>query len=219
VIVVVDYGMGNLASVVNAVRHYTNDVKISSEPGDITSADKIILPGVGAFEDACSEISSRGLSMPILDFVSSGKPFLGICLGLQLLFSKSYEDGEHKGLDIIKGDVIRFPVHAELKVPHMGWNELIYSMQPAASNNTQCLSSSIRSGHCPLLAGITEGAYMYFVHSYYVVPKDISIIAAVTDYGIRFCSMIHKDNIYAVQFHPEKSQKNGLKVIENFVGI
>ncbi len=218
-IIVIDYGMGNLASVINSVRHYTNDVQISSEPGDISSADKIILPGVGAFEDACSEIKARGLAKPILDFASSGKPFLGICLGLQLLFSKSYEDGEHKGLDIIKGDVIKFPVKAGLKVPHMGWNELVYSLQPAVSGNSQNLPSSGRSGHCPLLAGIAEGAYMYFVHSYYVVPKDSSAIAAVTDYGIRFCSMIHKDNIYAVQFHPEKSQKNGLKIIENFVAI
>jgi imidazole glycerol-phosphate synthase subunit HisH len=219
VIVVVDYGMGNLASVINSVRHYTNDIRISSEPGDISGADKIILPGVGAFKDACSEISSRRLSRPILDFISSGKPFLGICLGLQLLFSKSYEYGEHKGLDIIKGDVVRFPVKTGLKVPHMGWNELVYSLQPAANGNSQYLLHGERSGHCPLLTGITEGAYMYFVHSYYVVPKDSSVIAAVTDYGVKFCSMIHKDNIYAVQFHPEKSQKNGLKIIENFVAI
>jgi len=202
VITIVDYGMGNLASVNNAIKRYTDQVVVSSMPDDIKKTDKLILPGVGAFKDAYDEIGKRGLINSILDFIKSGKPFLGICLGLQLLFTKSFEGGEYKGLDIIKGGVVSLQKDKGIKIPHMGWNNL----KPEKPN-------------CPLLKGVSEQAYMYFVHSYYVVPEDASVVATTTDYGSRFCSMIWKDNIYAMQFHPEKSQEEGLKIIKNFVSL
>ncbi len=201
-ITIVDYGMGNLASVSNAIKRYTDKVVVSSMPDDIKKTDKLILPGVGAFKDAYDEIDRRGLINPILDFIKSGKPFLGICLGLQLLFTKSFEDGEHKGLDLIKGDVISFKKDKSIKIPHMGWNNL-----------------KLKAPNCPLLKGVAQQAYMYFVHSYCVMPEDTSVIATITDYGGAFCSMIWKDNIYAMQFHPEKSQEQGLKIIKNFVSL
>ena len=215
-ITIVDYGMGNLASVGNAIRRYTDEVMISSTPDDVKKADKLILPGVGAFKDAYDEIAQRGFLNPILDFIKLGKPFLGICLGLQLLFTKSFEGGEHKGFDIIKGDAVPFKKHKGIKIPHMGWNN-INSNLPLSAKTSGDRQSSVSS--CPLLKGVREGSYMYFVHSYYVVPEDKSVIAATTDYGISFCSMVHKDNIYAVQFHPEKSQTQGLRIIENFVRL
>ena len=205
-ITVIDYGMGNLSSVANAVKKYTTDVRISSEPGGIETADKIILPGVGAFKSAYEELDGRGLIEPILNFIKANKPFLGLCLGLQLLFTKSYEGGEHKGLGIIEGEVAAFPNSKGLKVPHMGWNGI-----------TQ--SARCKAGGHPLFKGVADGAYMYFVHSYYVMPKDKSVIATTTDYALTFCSSIWKGNIYAMQFHPEKSQKDGLKIIENFVRL
>ncbi len=201
-ITIVDYGMGNLASVNNAIKRYTDQVVVSSMPDDIKKTDKLILPGVGAFKDAYDEIGKRGLINSILDFIKSGKPFLGICLGLQLLFTKSFEGGEYKGLDIIKGDVVSLQKDKGIKIPHMGWNNL-----------------KSEKSNCPLLKGVSEQAYMYFVHSYYVVPEDASVIVTTTDYGSRFCSMIWKDNIYAMQFHPEKSQEEGLKIIKNFVSL
>jgi len=204
VITVVDYGMGNLASVTNAIKKYTGDVIISPIARDIREADKLILPGVGAFKDAYDEIETRGIRQAILDFIDSGKPFLGICLGLQLLFTKSYEDGEHKGFDIIKGDVVPFNKDDGLKIPHMGWNSI---------------NSKPKAAGCKLFNGVSDGSYMYFVHSYYVVPEDESVIAATTGYGRDFCSMIWKDNIFACQFHPEKSQEQGLRIIENFVRL
>jgi glutamine amidotransferase len=206
-ITIVDYGMGNLSSVLNAIKKYTDDARISSRPGDIRSADKLILPGVGAFKDAYDELERRSLTEPILKFISSGKLFLGICLGMQLLFTKSYEDGEHKGFDIIRGEVVAFEKSKGLKIPHMGWNSLVNSTQLTVD------------GKCPLLERVPEGAYMYFVHSYYPVPQDEDVIVATTEYGIEFCSFLQKGNIYAMQFHPEKSQKDGLKIIENFVRL
>ena len=205
-ITVVDYGMGNLASVTNAIKRYTKDVRITSSPDDIDSSDKLVLPGVGAFRDAYKEIESRRLREPIINFINSGKPFLGICLGLQLLFAKSYEDGEHKGFDVIKGEVIAFDKAAGLKIPHMGWN----SINPNPNGNAK---------DCPLFKGVSADTYMYFVHSYYVVPDDSNLATLTTEYGVNFCSMIWKDNIFAMQFHPEKSQDEGLKIIENFVSL
>jgi len=202
-ITIVDYGMGNLASVNNAIGLYTDDVGISSMADDIKRADKLILPGVGAFKDAYNEIEKRGLLNPILDFIKSGKPFLGICLGMHLLFTKSFEGGEYKGFDVIKGDVVPFKKANKIKIPHMGWNGI-------SKHTTQ---------NCPLLEDISEGAYMYFVHSYYVIPEDSSVVATTTDYGNSFCSMLRKDNIYATQFHPEKSQVQGLRIIKNFVRL
>jgi len=203
VITIVDYGMGNLASVANAIKKYTKDVRISSKAVDVGKTDKLVLPGVGAFKDAYDEIEKRNLRKPVLDFIASGKPFLGICLGLQLLFTKSYEDGEHPGFDIIKGEVVAFDKAKGLKVPHMGWNRI----------------SQDKNKDCPLLKGVVGGAYMYFVHSYYVAPQDSSVVLTTTDYGLDFCSMAWKDNIYAMQFHPEKSQEEGLKIIKNFVEL
>jgi len=203
VITIVDYGMGNLASVANAIKKYTKDVRISSKAVDVGKTDKLVLPGVGAFKDAYDEIEKRNLRKPVLDFIASGKPFLGICLGLQLLFTKSYEDGEHPGFDIIKGEVVAFDKAKGLKVPHMGWNRI----------------SQDKNKDCPLLKGVVGGAYMYFVHSYYVAPQDSSVVLTTTDYGLDFCSMAWKDKIYAMQFHPEKSQEEGLKIIKNFVEL
>ncbi|MDD5504877.1 MAG: imidazole glycerol phosphate synthase subunit HisH [Candidatus Omnitrophica bacterium] len=202
-VIVIDYGMGNLASVVNAVWRYTRDVLISSDPDDIIKADKLILPGVGAFEDALREIEARGQRSNILKFAASGRPFLGICLGMQLLFTRSCEGGNHPGLDIIKGDVLPFTPSFGLKIPHMGWNRV----------------SGPGLAECPLFKGVPNNAYMYFVHSYYAVPEDGRFCAGFTDYGGKFCSMVCKENIYAVQFHPEKSQGQGLKIIENFVRL
>ncbi|MFH1868283.1 MAG: imidazole glycerol phosphate synthase subunit HisH [Candidatus Omnitrophota bacterium] len=209
-IIVIDYGMGNLSSVTNAIKLYTEDVKISSEPKDIKNAAKIVLPGVGAFKDAYAELKKRGLIKPIKDFIDSGKPFLGICLGLQLLFTKSYEDGMHSGLGIIKGKVVPFAKGKGLKIPHMGWNSI---------DSSQKSKKMPKLKMCPLLKGVKDGSYMYFVHSYYAVPADDSVVAATTDYGNKFCSFLWKDNIYAMQFHPEKSQDAGLNIIKNFVRL
>jgi len=205
-ITIVDYGMGNLSSVANAIKRYTKDVRISTRPKDVTGASKLVLPGVGAFKMACQEIEKRGLRRSILEFIESGKPFLGICLGLQLLFDKGFEDGEHQGFGVIKGEVVAFPKTEGLKVPHMGWNRIVQK-------------SEIKNKNCPLLKNVPDKAYMYFVHSYYAVCEEDEVIATTTNYGKTFCSMVWKDNIYAMQFHPEKSQTCGLKIIENFVSI
>ncbi|MFA5069550.1 MAG: imidazole glycerol phosphate synthase subunit HisH [Candidatus Omnitrophota bacterium] len=202
-IVVIDYGMGNLASVVNAIMRFTKDVLISAKPGDIIKADKLILPGVGAFGHALREIDARGQRASILKFVASGRPFLGICLGMHLLFTNSCEGGKHAGFGVVKGDVLPFSPAPGFKVPHMGWNTV----------------SGPALNECPLFKGISDNVYMYFVHSYYAVPDDKKLSLGVTDYNGDFCSVIQKDNIYAVQFHPEKSQGPGLKVIENFVRL
>lgn len=205
-ITVIDYGMGNLSSVANAIKRYTAEVRISAAPEDITRADKVVLPGVGAFKDAYNEIRRRKLFKPILDFINSGKPFMGICLGLQLLFTRSYEGGEYEGFGTIEGEVVGFPRDKGLKIPHMGWNSITYNLQ-------------LKTYNCPLLQGLSDGAHMYFVHSFYAKPKDESVIAATTDYGMNFCSFLWKENIYAMQFHPEKSQQDGLRIIENFVSL
>ena len=160
-----------------------------------------MLPGVGAFGDAIAELKRRNLVGPIREIVASGKPFLGICLGMQLLADVSYEGGTHEGLGIVPGEVVKFNLPAEYKVPHMGWNQLQFR------NPSQ------------LLAGLADGVYCYFVHSYYVVPKDQSVIAAETDYGGPFCSVIRNNNLYATQFHPEKSQRDGLKMLANFAQL
>lgn len=200
-IVVVDYGMGNLRSVSKALEASGARVVISDMPAEILGADKLVLPGVGAFKDAASELRSRKLLGPVCEFIDGGKPFLGLCLGLQLLLEKSEEAGSCKGLGIIKGKVLRFK-SKKLKIPHMGWNQL----------------SGIRRG-CPLFKGIPEGSYVYFVHSYYALPDDKRTISAYTDYGVKFASAIWSGNVYATQFHPEKSQALGLKIMRNFVKI
>jgi len=203
VIVVIDYGMGNLRSVQKAIELFCPDVKVSSSSRDILAADKIILPGVGAFGKAMEELRKRNLIKTILETIKKGKPFLGICLGLQLLFSESEEAGRIKGLGILKGKVKRFNVTGNLKIPHMGWNNIKSKTNPKSQ----------------ILEGVTDGSYMYFVHSYYVEPEDRDIVLCETDYGVKFTSGIQKDNIVAFQFHPEKSQRVGLKIVENFVKL
>ena len=197
---ILDYDMANLRSVQKAFEHVGAQARIISHPEEVESADKLVLPGVGAFKDAVATLRSRHLVEPIVAHVNAGKPLLGICLGLQMLFDVGYEDGEHQGLGILPGKCIRFDVDAtqHLKVPHMGWNQ-IHIEQDA-----------------PLFGGIEQDASVYFVHSYHVVPADDSVVATTTDYGGPFVSSIWRDNLMATQFHPEKSQKVGLHILENF---
>jgi glutamine amidotransferase len=201
VISIIDYGMGNLRSVQKGFEKVGHQALVTSDPAEVAAADKVVLPGVGAFEDAMAELRSRGLLEPVLEAIDSGKPFLGICLGLQVLFERSYEHGVHEGFGVLRGEVVRFELPPEYSVPHMGWNQLTIPRRP------------------PILEGIEEGTYFYFVHSYYVAPRDPGVIAAETDYGGEFCSMIWRDNLYATQFHPEKSQSEGLKILKNFAEL
>jgi glutamine amidotransferase len=202
---IIDYQMGNLRSVQKALERVGHPATITSSPADIAAADKIILPGVGAFEDAIAELRRRDLVGPIEDAIAANKPFLGICLGLQLLFDVGYENGTHEGLGILRGETVRFDLPADLKpklkVPHMGWNAISIKHRP------------------PILDGLAEGTHVYFVHSYYVRPRDPSVIATETDYGGPFCSMIWRDNLFATQFHPEKSQTDGLRILRNFAEL
>jgi len=196
-IAIIDYGMGNLRSVQAGLEYVGQEAFVTDDPKKIADAPAVVLPGVGAFGDAMKRLEKTGLGDAFREAVQSGKPCLGICLGLQLLFSESEEGGLYCGLDIIPGRVIRFS--NRLKVPHMGWNQI-----------------DIRKPDTPILRDIPDGSYMYFVHSYYVQPEDTSVIAATTNYGIDFTSMIAKDNLFATQFHPEKSQKTGLQLLRNF---
>lgn len=197
-IAIIDYGMGNLRSVSKAFEAVGHQAVVTREARVIAGASHVVLPGVGAFGDCMANLDRYELIGPIHAAIQSGKPFLGICLGLQLLFTESEEFGTHKGLGIIPGRVKKFVLDASLKVPHMGWND-IRIMRPA-----------------PIFAGIAPGSYCYFVHSYYVEPADSAVVATVTDYGAPFASAVWKDNVVACQFHPEKSQAVGLQVIKNF---
>jgi len=201
VIVVVDYGMGNLRSVSKALESAGAEVKVSQNPRDLKGAEGIVLPGVGAFKDAVKNLKERGLWEGIIEEVNRGKPFLGICLGLQLLFEKSYEFGETEGFGFVKGEVVKFELPREFKIPHMGWNQ-VYKKKESS-----------------LLTGIKEGEFFYFVHSYYVRPEEEKATLTTTDYGIEFTSSIEKENVFGVQFHPEKSQRAGLKLLENFIRV
>jgi glutamine amidotransferase len=197
-LVIIDYGMANLRSVQKAFEKVGHPASISGDPNRVAEADKVVLPGVGAFRDAIARLRETGLDAPICAHIRAGKPFLGICLGLHLLFTKSHEDGEYAGLDLFPGEVVRFPDEPGLKVPHMGWNQLrIRRLTPA-------------------LRGLSDGAAVYFVHSYYVVPKDAGIIATETDYPTPFTSAIWCENVFATQFHPEKSQHVGQTMLRNF---
>ncbi|MCS6957496.1 MAG: imidazole glycerol phosphate synthase subunit HisH [Aquificaceae bacterium] len=195
-LVLIDYGMGNLRSVSKALERVGFRVKITSEAEEVKKADAIVLPGVGAFRDAMENLRRLGLLKEILRHVEKGKPYLGICLGLQLLFEKSYEFGESEGLGVLEGEVMLLPT--TVKVPHIGWNQL-WKNKPS-----------------DLLEGLRDGEYFYFVHSYHVVPKREDVILTKTDYGIDFVSSVEYQNIFAVQFHPEKSQKAGLRLLENY---
>jgi len=200
-IAIVDYGMGNLRSVQKGFEKVGHEAVVTSDPAVIAAAAKVVLPGVGAFEDAMAEMRRRDLIRPVLAAIESGRPFLGICLGLQMLFDVSYENGRHEGLGLLRGEVVRFQLPPEYSVPHMGWNQL-----------------SVRRP-APIFNGVAEGAHAYFVHSYYVVPQDPGVIATETDYGNPFCSSIWRDNVYATQFHPEKSQADGLRILKNFAEL
>jgi glutamine amidotransferase len=196
VIAIIDYGMGNLRSVEKGFFKVGVDARVVTEPRAVDDARAVVLPGVGAFRDCMKNLSGMSLTEPIVRSIEKGKPYLGICLGLQVLFSESEEFGTYKGLDIIKGKVRKF--RTDLKVPHMGWNNVRLLRRP------------------PLFEGIKDESFFYFVHSFYVDPEDTDVIAATTDYGISFTSMVWKDNIFATQFHPEKSQETGLMILKNF---
>ena len=193
--------MGNLRSVQKAFEKLGTPAQIVTQPEQIAAAEKLVLPGVGAFRDAIRELQTLELVAPIKAHIAADKPFLGICLGLQMLFDLSYEDGEWPGLGVIPGKVVRFAEHPDLKVPHMGWNQLEVVGEPR------------------LLAGIPRDAYFYFVHSYFVEPQSDDVVASRTDYGQRFVSMVARNNLFATQFHPEKSQAVGLKLLGNFASL
>jgi glutamine amidotransferase len=200
VIVVIDYGMGNIHSVKKALELCGAKVLVTNNPQDIKSCKKIILPGVGAFDDAMFELEKQGLVAVIKDEIKHKKPFLGICLGMQLLFESSEEAKTKNGLGILKGEVKKFP-KGEFKVPHMGWNQIKFNPE------------------CPIFKNIADSPHLYFCHSYYPLPKDKRINAARCDYGIDFTAGVWEENVYGVQFHPEKSQSVGLKIIENFANL
>lgn len=201
-VAIIDYGMGNLRSVQKAIEKVGSSASITSDAKEIATADRVILPGVGAFRDAIAALHQHDLVTCINDVIASGRPTLGICLGLQLLFETSYEDGEFEGLGIIPGKVRKFDIDPELKVPHMGWNQL-----------------PVRKPENPLYANVADDAWVYFVHSYYVDPTEDSCVATETDYGGLFASSVRMNNLFATQFHPEKSQSAGLQILKNFVSL
>ncbi len=198
--VIIDYGMGNLRSVEKALAACGASARISGDPGAVRRAERLILPGVGAFGDAMANLKRNGLDKAILESVSDGKPLLGLCLGLQLLFSESGEFGRHAGLGLIPGMVRRLQ-EPKLHVPHIGWNQL----------------EGIRPD--PLLAQIPDGTYFYFVHSYYVEPAEDADVLCWTEYGRRFCSVARRDRVWGAQFHPEKSQTAGRRLLCNFLSL
>jgi len=197
-IAIVDYGMGNLRSVQKGFERVGHSAVLVTDPHDVESAEKLVLPGVGAFGACMQNLTKQGLVDPIVRFIESGRPFLGICLGLQVLFTESEEMGCHPGLGIVPGRVVRFPEREDLIVPHMGWNRVQWKQT------------------VPLTTGIRDGEMFYFVHSYYGVPDDPSVVAGSTCHGIDFCSALVVDNVFAVQFHPEKSSRYGLQILKNF---
>jgi len=227
VIVIVDYGMGNLRSVQKGLEKVGSAARISSDPAEVLSAEKLILPGVGAFGDAMKHLGERGLIEPLRTFARSGRPFLGICLGLQLLFDVSSEEGQFAGLGIVPGRVVRFGEESNcaepfatgrprgardgvsggggLKVPHMGWNSVRWTLPGPRP--------------CSLLADIENNTHFYFVHSYHVVPTDESVSVGLCDYGYPFTAIIQQGNLFATQFHPEKSQTVGLTILRNFASL
>lgn len=202
-IAIIDYGMGNLRSVQKGFEKVGSEAIVTDDPQIVLQAEKVVLPGVGAFRDCMHNLEQGGFVEPILKIIAEGRPFLGICVGMQLLFTDSVEFGLYNGLNVIPGHVLRFPdqmtvAGEKLKVPQMGWNQLSFKRRP------------------PAFEGIDDGSNVYFVHSYYVRPDDSGVVATTTDYGIEFCSSVWKDNVVATQFHPEKSQEIGLKILKNF---
>lgn len=200
-IAVVDYGSGNLRSVAKALEAAGARVKVTRKLSGIDASCAVVLPGVGAFKRAMENLDELDLTGALLRAIKAGKPFLGVCLGLQLLFSESEEHGRHRGLDVLKGRVKRLA--PGVKIPHMGWNGVKIQGHPRPA----------------IFREIPDEAYFYFVHSYYVEPQDKSVVAAVTEYGQEFVSAVHQDNVWGAQFHPEKSADLGLKVLKNFVSL
>ncbi len=200
-IAIVNYGMGNLRSVQKAIEAVGSSAEVTSDPDRVRRASKVVLPGVGAFADAMAELRRTGLGEAFREAVLGGKPCLGVCLGLQLLFDVSFEDGEHVGLGLLPGRILRFAAQPGLKIPHMGWNTL-----------------RIRRP-CPLLAGVGDSPSVYFVHSYYARPDDPSVVTAEADYPEPFPAVVQRENLTASQFHPEKSQQVGLAMYANFVAL
>lgn len=200
-ICVVDYGMGNLRSVQKGLEKVGAVATITRDPEAIRTAERLVLPGVGAFPECMRNLTRLNLIDPILEFINSGRPFLGICLGLQLLFDESDEFGRHEGLKVIPGKVTAFDRNMGLKIPHMGWNQ-VYFRQDS-----------------PIFKDIEDGSWFYFVHSYYVAPADSADTAAESEYGITFTCAISRGNVFAVQFHPEKSQEIGLRLLKNFAAL
>lgn len=199
--IIIDYQMGNLRSVQKAIEKVGGRAEITSDPATIAAAERLVLPGVGAFGDAMTELRQRGLVETIRDYCASGRPFLGICLGMQLLLDSSEEHGTHQGLGIIPGRVLRFDDRQGRKVPHMGWNTISHV------------------GDHPMLSSIDNGSHFYFVHSYYVQPTDSSVDLLRCDYGQTFTAAIAKDNVVATQFHPEKSQAAGMRLLAGFLAF
>jgi len=206
-VLIVDYEMGNLRSVQKALQAVGADARITQDADEVRRADRLVLPGVGAFGDAMAALGRRGLDAAVRDFLATGRPFLGICLGLQLLFDVGLEDGEYPGLGVLPGRCVALPgdLHGpdgrRLKVPHMGWNGL----------------EVVRRS--PLLEGLDDGCQVYFVHSYVVEPEDPGVVSTRTDYGVAFTSSVWRDNVVATQFHPEKSQRVGLRMLGNFINL
>lgn len=202
-IAIIDYGIGNLRSVQKAFESFGASAQLVSDADAIQRASKVVLPGVGAFKDCVQALQASGCTPAVLDHINSGKPFMGVCVGMQMLFDVGFEDGEHKGLGVLKGKVVRFDVDQTmgLKVPHMGWNQLT-ARKPS-----------------PLLRDLPVSAGVYFVHSYHCVPEDEEIIATTTDYGRPFVSSVWRENVLATQFHPEKSQTIGLQILANFASL
>jgi len=204
-VTIVDYGSGNLRSVQKAFERLGQATMITQSPADVAAAERLVLPGVGAFGDAMRALEARGLVSPIVEHIRADRPFLGICMGLQLLFETGWEGGRHRGLGVLAGDVARFELPPDYKVPHMGWNTVTWRGDGWPSYHVQ--PASDRDEH-----------YFYFVHSYRARPLDEAVIAAETDYAGPFCSAVRRGRLFATQFHPEKSQRAGLRLLEAFLG-
>ena len=201
-IAIVDYGMANLRSVQKAFEAVGHEAEVTADATRVAESPKVVLPGVGAFQDAIVRFRGTDLGKAVLGHLDAGRPFLGICLGLQMLFTRSFEDGVHPGLDLYPGDVVRFPARPGLKVPHMGWNRLRFSRP-----------------ECPLFRNLPADPAVYFTHSYYAEPADRSFVVAESDYPDPFCVAVWRDNVMATQFHPEKSQRVGLQMLKNFADL
>lgn len=200
-IAIIDYGAGNIKSVEKAFAHIGCEAVTTASPEVIAAADAAVLPGVGSFGSAVENLEKTGMGDAAKQFIKSGKPFLGICLGLQALFSSSEESPGYNGLDVLPGKILRIPADGGLKIPHIGWNSLDINRE------------------CPLFDGLPDSPYVYFVHSYYLKADDPSIVAATTEYGVNIHAAVWKDNCFAVQFHPEKSGTTGIAMLKNFVSL